>query len=301
LYCKCMGKLYYMPHFFSKTEKGSLHHWEPLSTLLRRVIKVLSEIKQPGPMDRKSIEEYRSFLKDTIRQKVDFSLTDQNRQIPPPSIEKPDAPEKKHIELPKIETLKNIGPIDLMTAIMSRQSCRTYSDTALTLEELSFLLWATQGVKLKLDSGHALRTVPSAGCRHAFETCLCVLNITGLEKGIYRYRPLEHQLILEFVLENLERKITKATLGQSFAGEAAVTFIWTAIPYRMEWRYGLAAHKVIAIDAGHVCQNLYLACEAIGAGTCAIAAYDQEEMDSLLKIDGEEEFTIYLAPVGKKR
>ncbi|MFO7569003.1 MAG: nitroreductase family protein, partial [Smithellaceae bacterium] len=69
---------------------------------------------------------------------------------------------------------------------------------------------------------------------------------------------------------------------------------------RMEWRYDLAAHKVIAIDAGHVCQNLYLACEAIGAGTCAVAAYDQEACDALLGVDGHEEFTIYLAPVGNR-
>ena len=69
----------------------------------------------------------------------------------------------------------------------------------------------------------------------------------------------------------------------------------------MEWRYGLAAHKVIALDAGHVGQNLYLACEAVGCGTCAIAAYDQEAMDHLLRIDGLDEFVIYLATVGKYR
>jgi len=97
----------------------------------------------------------------------------------------------------------------------------------------------------------------------------------------------------------MPRKLTEATLGQAFVGRAAVVFIWTTIPYRMEWRYGMAAHKVIAMDAGHVCQNLYLACEAIGAGTCAIAAYHRERMDELLRIDGENEFTIYLAPVGK--
>jgi SagB-type dehydrogenase family enzyme len=67
----------------------------------------------------------------------------------------------------------------------------------------------------------------------------------------------------------------------------------------MEWRYDIAAHKVIAIDAGHVCQNLYLACEAINAGTCAVAAYNQSLIDRLLKIDGDDEFTIYMAPVGK--
>jgi SagB-type dehydrogenase family enzyme len=251
-------------------------------------------------MDRKTLETYRSFLKDTIRQTVDFSQTDQNRRMPPPPVEKPYGPERKRIELPSIKTLKNIGHIDLQTAIAERESCRTYSQEPITLDELSFLLWATQGIKLKLDAGHALRTVPSAGCRHAFETYLSVLRVDGIEKGIYRYLPIEHQLLFEFGVDNLEGKITRAALGQSFPGDAAVTFIWTVIPYRMEWRYGLASHKVIALDAGHVCQNLYLACEAIGAGTCAIAAYDQEGMDSLLKIDGKEEFTIYLAPVGKK-
>jgi SagB-type dehydrogenase family enzyme len=67
----------------------------------------------------------------------------------------------------------------------------------------------------------------------------------------------------------------------------------------MEWRYLETAHRVILLDAGHVCQNLYLACENIGAGTCAIAAYEQEAMDELLQVDGEDEFTVYLAPVGK--
>jgi len=252
-------------------------------------------------MDRTTLEVYRAFLKDTIRQSVDFSMTDQNLRVPPPPVEKPYAPGKMVIALPKIETLSDIGRIDLRTAIAGRESCRTYSDTPLILEELSFLLWATQGIKVKLDAGHALRTVPSAGCRHAFETYLCILNVTGLEKGIYRYLPIEHKLLFEFKVENPERKITRAALGQPYPGEAAVTFIWTVIAYRMEWRYGLAAHKVIALDAGHLCQNLYLACEAIEAGTCAIAAYDQEEMDRLLNVDGKEEFTIYLAPVGKKR
>lgn len=97
----------------------------------------------------------------------------------------------------------------------------------------------------------------------------------------------------------LSEKITIASFGQSCPGKSAVTFIWAAIPYRMEWRYGLSAHKVIALDAGHVCQNLYLASESIDAGVCAIAAYHQEEMDELLKLDGEEEFTIYIASVGK--
>ena len=251
-------------------------------------------------MDKELIKTYRLFLKDSIRKVVDFSQTDQNKRIHPPPIEKPYPPKAKRIDLPKYDQLKNIDKIDLKAAIKNRESRRSYSNQPLSLEELSFLLWATQGIRKKLDSGHALRTVPSAGCRHAFETYLCVLNVQDLDQGIYRYLPLEHQLLFEFTEEDLNKKIRHAVLGQRYPGEAAVTFIWATIPYRMEWRYGIAAHKVIAIDAGHVCQNLYLACEAIAAGACAIAAYDQEEMDKLLRIDGQNEFTIYLASVGKK-
>jgi SagB-type dehydrogenase family enzyme len=251
-------------------------------------------------MEKKLMEPYRTFLKDSIRKVVDFSQTDQSRGIAPPPIEKPYSENAKRIALVGHDQFKDMGRIELRHAIRDRESNRSYSDQPLSLEELSFLLWATQGVKTKLDHGHALRTVPSAGCRHALETYLCVLNVRGLDPGVYRYLPLEHQLLFEFAEENLRRRIVNAVFGQPYPGEAAVTFIWTAIPYRMEWRYGMAAHKVIAIDAGHVCQNLYLACEGIGAGTCAIAAYDQEALDGFLRIDGRDEFTLYLASVGKK-
>ena len=151
----------------------------------------------------------------------------------------------------------------------------------------------------ELHEAAVLRTVPSAGCRHPFETYLAVLRVGELENGIYRYLPLDHSLVFVRAVENLPAHLTAATRGQSFTGQAAVTFIWTVIPERTEWRYAEASYKVIALDAGHVCQNLYLACEAIGAGTCAIAAYDQTLADDLLGVDGDEEFSIYMAPVGK--
>lgn len=110
---------------------------------------------------------------------------------------------------------------------------------------------------------------------------------------------MEHQLLVLSQEKELSQRVTAASLQQPFVGKAAAVFVWTTIPYRMEWRYDLAAHKVIALDAGHVCQNLYLACAAVGAGTCAVAAYHQDLMDQLLGIDGESEFTLYLAPVGK--
>ncbi|MHB1417313.1 MAG: SagB/ThcOx family dehydrogenase [Chloroflexota bacterium] len=241
----------------------------------------------------------RQFLKDDVRLTIDFSQTDQSRGLPPPPLEKPFAPDARRIDLLQPADWGDVGHVDLLTAIRNRRSRRRYLPEPLSLAEVSFLLWATQGVTRVLQPGTALRTVPSAGSRHALETYLCVLAVEGLERGIYRYLPVEHQMVLESTPEDLPSRLAAATLGQPFTGKGAVTFVWTAIPYRMEWRYDLAAHKVIAVDAGHVCQNLYLAVEAIGAGTCAVAAYNQRLMDVLLGVDGEDEFTIYLAPVGK--
>lgn len=241
----------------------------------------------------------RDFLKDSIRKNTDFSNTPQNRGVAPPPPEKPAPPDAEIIPLIPPEEWRSISATDVQSAIAQRKSRRKYSQEPLTREELSFLLWATQGIRPDVAPHRNFRTVPSAGCRHAFETYIAALRVEDLAVGIYRYLPLSHALCAERQVDELPLRLARAALGQPFCGTAAATFIWTAIPYRMEWRYAEASYKVIALDAGHVCQNLYLACECINAGTCAIAAYDQEEMDNLLDIDGEDECTVYLAPVGK--
>lgn len=240
----------------------------------------------------------RYFLTDRIRQEVDFWGTRQNQGEPPPPVQKPASPGARLITLPQPE-LRRDHPCDLLTAIGMRESHRRFLPSSLTLEELALLLWATQGVREYIHEAAVLRTVPSAGCRHPFESYIAALNIEGLSPALYRYLPVEHSLVLHREGADLGPALTAATHGQQFTARAAAVFIWTAIPARTEWRYAEASYKVIALDAGHVCQNLYLACEAIGAGTCAIAAYRQDLMDDLLGIDGDEEFTIYLAPVGK--
>ena len=250
-------------------------------------------------MQELSIEQHRYFLKDTIRKVIDFSQTDQSLSVPPPPIEKPYSPDTECIDLVSPDRFDKLPKVDLLFAVKNRQSCRQFCDIPLEIDELSFLLWATQGIRQQLDVGHALRTVPSAGARHSLETYVCILNVRGLDIGFYRYLPLEHQLLIEYRDDQAAQKIAQAAFSQNWISSAAAVFVWSAIPYRMEWRYGLAAHKVILLDAGHVCQNLYLACEAIEAGTCAVAAYNQELMDQLLRIDGKDEFAIYLAAVGK--
>lgn len=225
--------------------------------------------------------------------------TDQKQGIPAPPVQKPYPDGAKLVDLVSTDNLA-VGEIPLIEAVASRKSHRRFGKAFLTLEELSFLLWATQGVRSVVSDGSAtLRTVPSGGARHPFETYLAVGRVRDLEPGLYRYLPLEHKLCLLREGDTLVEEARNASRNNAFVSDAAVVFVWTAIPVRAEWRYGPVAHKMIAIDAGHVCQNLYLACASIGAGTCAIGAYSQDRMDSVLGVDGNEEFTIYVAPVGK--
>ncbi len=243
-------------------------------------------------------ESGRYFLTDRIREEVDFRGTLQSLGVRPPAVQKPVSSDSTIIILPDPEKCA-IQNCELQSAIANRESHRSFTPEALSLDELAFLLWSTQGVREELHKVAVLRTVPSAGCRHPFETYLAINRVEGIPSGIYRYLPLDHSIVHVRETENLPAHLTAATRGQSFAGQAAVTFIWTVIPARTEWRYAEASYKVIALDAGHVCQNLYLACEAIGAGTCAIAAYNQTLADELLGVDGVDEFVIYIAPVGK--
>jgi SagB-type dehydrogenase family enzyme len=224
---------------------------------------------------------------------------DQSKGVPPPPVQLPPPPGARIVDLPKPGPAP-LAKKDIFSCIQDRRSRREFSSAPLSLAELSFLLWATQGIQEVVHGGQAsLRTVPSGGARHAFETYLGVNRVKGLEEGLYRYLPLEHQLVCLRGSEGLREGLTAAALGQEFAGNAAVTFVWTCVPYRGEWRYLWAAHKTMLLDAGHVCQNLYLACEAIKCGTCGIAAYDQEAADRLVGADGKDEFVVYMAPVGR--
>jgi SagB-type dehydrogenase family enzyme len=243
-------------------------------------------------------DEYRHFLKADLWQQTDLSDTGESQGQPLPPIGKDDPPGTPLLELVPPAQIK-LGQLPLLEAITRRRSRRKYAPRTFTLEELSFLLWATQGVQHVYSGGsYILRTVPSGGARHPFETYLLVNRVEAISAGIYHYQAFAHRLarLAEGPLD--PERLTRAT-SHDFSGEAAVVFAWAVLPGRAEWRYGPLSHKMIAIEAGHICQNLYLACEAIGAGACAIGGYHQAEMDLLLGLDGEDEFTVYVATTGK--
>ena len=257
-------------------------------------------------MDEKKIRERillgRSFItKFGDETDVDETyLTDQERKLPQPPLAK--APMGGPVtDLPSDFSALPTGQ-DFLQIINRRKSHRIYTGEAISLTELSFLLWCTQGVKALRGKSYAtLRTVPCGGARHEFETYLAVRKVEGLPAGLYHYLPLKHQLEYLGPKEEMDAWITDSLSGQSWAEKASVVFYYSCVFYRAEWRYGIWAHSPILMDSGHITQNLYLAATVLGRGGCAIAAVEPHLANEAFGLDGEEETIFYAMPVGAIR
>lgn len=225
-------------------------------------------------------------------------LSEQARGLPQPPLEQEYDPTIPSFELPDPARVP-VEPVPVRDAIDRRRSVRRFSPAPLSLGELSYLLWSTQGVE-RLLPGATLRTVPSAGARHCFETFVLANRVEGLEPGIFRYLALEHRLLPRDLSPDIGEAVVHGCLDQAFVGESAAVFLWTAVAHRMTWRYGRRGYRYILLDAGHVCQNLYLSAETVGCGACAVAAFDDNELNRVLGLDGEEQFAVYLAAAGKR-
>jgi SagB-type dehydrogenase family enzyme len=225
--------------------------------------------------------------------------SDQARGLPAPPLEKPVPAGTHTIPLPKPIDIR-VPPRELRDAIEQRRSIRHYARDPLTVEELAFMCWCTQGIVEVKSPYYTIRNVPSAGGRHALETYLLINRIKGIQPGLYRYLPFSHALITINISSGIFDAVMSACLGQAFVRSSAVTFIWSAVIYRMAWRYSERAYRLVHLDAGHVCQNLYLAAEQSGGGTCAIGAFDDQKIAEGLGIDGNDEFVIYCAAVGRE-
>ena len=244
--------------------------------------------------------DYRAYLRNQSLPGMSEVQTGQQRGDPPPPMEKPVPDGATLIGLTSPKAWPDLE-LPLVEAIRRRRSRRSFTSGALSAEELSFLLWATQGVRETARQGRiTLRTVPSGGAMHPFETYLAVRRVVHLLPGRYRYVATRHAL-LPLGHEDIAQQPTLAEIcnGQQFVDDAAVVFIWAVRPARTEWRYGSDSLKDILMSVGHICENLYLACEAIGVGTCATVAYQQALLDAYLDLDGHDEVPLYLAPVGR--
>ncbi len=189
------------------------------------------------------------------------------------------------------------GEKNLWKLLLRRRSRREYTvNKPLKLNDLSALIWATQGLTAQFGDTF-FRTAPSAGGLYPVETYLCIRAVEGLEAGIYHFRPGDYDLEL-LKKGDFSTELTEAALQQTVILGAQVTFIWSAVIARGSWKYRQRAYRYFYLDAGHIAQNLYLAGEALGLGVCAIGAFYDDDVNHILDFDGTEETVIYMATVG---
>lgn len=237
------------------------------------------------------------FIKNTYYPCLSESLQQHGMTPPPPEPAPPE--DARHIHLPRPDAA-DFPSSSFAELAEQRRSLRKYAETPLSIEKFSYLLWYTQGVQKQLGNSASLRTVPSAGARHALDTYLLINNVESIPPGLYRFMAYTHSLIACDLSDDIADKICEGCLGQQFTCTAAATFIWVADVLRMSWRYSERSFRYLHLDVGHVCQNLYLAAESIDCGACGIAAFNDEAMNTLTQCDGEDRFVIYCATVGKK-
>ena len=231
----------------------------------------------------------------------EFESDQELKKPQPPLVKPPMTAAENRIKLTLDFDTLNLNN-NLISLIRDRKSHRIYTQETVTLDQLSFLLWATQGVKgLRGKSYATLRTVPCGGARHEFETYLIIRNIQGLTPGAYHYLPLEHAVEFLHSIENIDQFVSDSLSEQAWAAKANVVFYYSMVPYRADWRYGIYAHRVALMDVGHIGQNLYLACTGLGLGCCAIGAFSHELTNAVFGLDGEEEYIVYTFPVGTIR
>ncbi len=179
-------------------------------------------------------------------------------------------------------------------AILNRRSVREYTGEALTLAEVSQLLWAAQGT----TDPRGFRTVPSAGALYPLEVYVVVGDVDGLGPGVYRYVPDDHELVT-MAAGDRRAELAEAAVDQEWVEEAAVDLVITSVPARTTAKYGERGIRYVHMEAGHVGQNVYLQAETLDLGVTVIGAFNDDRVREIVAAPAEEE-PLYVISVGRK-
>jgi len=178
------------------------------------------------------------------------------------------------------------GALSLEETLARRRSVRNFTGEELTLEEISQLLWAAQGI----TAGWGGRTAPSAGALYPLEVYVATPS------GLYHYVPQGHQVIIESQ-DDLRLKLWEVALKQDAIREAPAVFVVTAVYERTAKKYGGRAERYVKLEAGHACQNVLLQAVALDLGAVPIGAFYDDQVQAVLSLPPDHE-PLYLIPVG---
>lgn len=185
------------------------------------------------------------------------------------------------------------GSMSVEEAIQARRSIREFKDAPLTAEIVGQMLWASYGITLP---ARRFRSVPSAGATFPSEIFLLVRDVEDIEKGIYHYKPLNHSIV-QIKKGDFSQELQRMCLNQGWVGKAQCNIIISAEFQRTMGHYGQRGEMYVHQESGHIGQNIYLQAEALGLGTVAIGAFNEEQVKELLETEYRP---IYIFPIGNR-
>ena len=191
-------------------------------------------------------------------------------------------------------------PMSVEEAITRRVSGRRFRQASLAPEELATLLYLAAAVRhVREEAGTPFyqRNVPNSGNLGSVEVYPVVLNVTGIEPGIYHFDSVRHDLA-RLRAGDYGTWLQKWVFLQLEFSEAAAALILTGAVGRLSSKYGLRGYRLALIDVGHVSENLYLTGTGLGLQVCATAGFIDDELDRALGLDGLETAALLVVLVG---
>ena len=201
-------------------------------------------------------------------------------------------PDARKIELPE----PGNTDASLETVVSQRKSIRSFADKSLTIEQLSRLLVTADGIT-HTSGDWQMRAAPSGGALYPIDIYVMASNVESLDQGLYHFQVSDSSL--ELVSKgDYANAIHAASFEQSAVGSSPITVILTARFDRSTIKYSDRGFRYTYMEAGSICQNIYLQATALGLGTVAVGAFNDDSLNELLGIDGHDEAGLLIMPVG---
>jgi SagB-type dehydrogenase family enzyme len=193
----------------------------------------------------------------------------------------------------------------LWDVLMTRRTCRNFSDSHVSIPQLANLLYYTGGTLFDTETdsfGHVrMKCAPSPGARHVTELYPVIRNVEGLECGIYHYCSQHHALALleKYCLNDLDAFLADALNEQPYFTNAALAVFMSASLPRIMWKYRSGrVYRLIHYEIGHYAQNFLLAATALGLGAFVTGAISDSVVESAIHADGIDEIAMYAVGAG---
>ena len=120
---------------------------------------------------------------------------------------------------------------------------------------------------------------------------------TGLDPGLYRYRPAGHELAL-VTPGDVRALLAEAALDQAWVAEGAIDVVIAAVYARTTERYGERGVRYVHLEAGHAAENLCLQATALGLGAVTVGAFSDKELAAAVQLS-DNQTPLYVIPVGR--